>query len=384
MSTRQPIVLEEIDLYVTMKCNLTCDFCSVKAGEYEFDEELSTQRLLDLITEAHGLGLKELHFSGGEPTLRDDLEQLVEHAHGLGLHTRVITNGYKLGLERLKALHARGLNDLMVSVDGLEATHERMRGKRFSYQRALKVLEQARELGMRTRASTTAFIENRDDVLPLLRLFDTMGLDIYSVFLGSPLGRGQRFRRDSILNAEQWRQLTGEIARVVHDEGLRIDVITEQGFQYADQPQVDRAALQGRGTGCATLMDSFDFLILRSDGKLFQCVFFVPEGAPIGDVRASGLREQLEQARDTALYEPFTRANDRCVSCNEQSACGTGCRGYAFLHTGDWLKTDPRCSKTGQAPAATFPLCPILKYNQNTGRHGGSTEQALRRMPMPT
>lgn len=384
MDMRKPIVLEEIDLYVTMKCNLTCDFCSVKAGEYEFDEELSTQRLLDLITEAHGLGLKELHFSGGEPTLRDDLEQLVEHAHGLGLHTRVITNGYKLGLDRLKTLQARGLNDLMVSVDGLEATHERMRGKRFSYQRALKVLEQARELGMRTRASTTAFIENRDDVLPLLRLFDAMGLDIYSVFLGSPLGRGQRFRRDSILNAEQWRQLTGEIARAVHDEGLRIDVITEQGFQYADQPPVDRAALQGRGTGCATLMDSFDFLILRSDGKLYQCVFFVPEGAPIGDVRHAGLREQLEQARDTALYEPFTRANDRCVSCNEQSTCGTGCRGYAFLHTGDWLKTDPRCAKTGPAPAAHFPLCPILKYNQNTGRHGGSTEQALRRMPMPT
>ena len=63
-------------------------------------------------------------------------------------------------------------------------------------------------------------------------------------------------------------------------------------------------------------------------------------------------------------------------------SCGTGCRGYAFLYTGDWLKTDPRCAKTGPAPAATFPLCPILKYNQNTGRHGGSTEQAQRRLPV--
>ena len=48
-------------------------------------------------------------------------------------------------------------------------------------------------------------------------------------------------------------------------------------------------------------------------------------------------------------YRDFTVANDRCTTCFHQAECGTGCRGYAYLVKGDWLKTDPRCSKTDPA-----------------------------------
>ena len=140
--------------------------------------------------------------------------------------------------------------------------------------------------------------------------------------------------------------------------------------------------LQGRGTGCNTLLEDFDYLIARSDGNLYQCVFFMTEGKPIGNIADQPLLETLHHALDLAEYEPFTVANDRCASCLHSDECGTGCRGYAYLYDDDWLLTDPRCAKTEPLDATNppyFPLCPIMKLNVRSGLLGGSTEQALER-----
>jgi len=371
------IVLDEIDLYVTMKCNLTCDFCSVCASEYEH-EDLPLERILGIIDEAAALGLKELHFTGGEPTVRKDLEEMIAYAVKRGLHTRVITNGYKLSRARLKRFVECGLPDIMISLDGMGDTHNDMRGRRDSFQRAQRVVRDSVDLGLRTRVSAVAFRENRHEMIPLMLWARDAGCRVFSMFLGSPLGRGQRYRMHSILGAQEWRELCDEMRESMVKHDVQMEVILEQGFQYADGPVVDRAQLKGRGTGCATLLDSFDYLILRSDGNLYQCVFFVVDGEPIANVANTGLREALTTARHNAVYRPFTRPQDRCVSCEHQVPCGTGCRGYAWLYRGDWLKTDPRCVHAGDGKPAHFPLCPILKVNAGSGKFGGSSEQALK------
>ncbi len=373
-----PIVLDEIDFYVTMKCNLNCDFCSVSANEYDH-EELSLPRILELMREAKELGMKELHFSGGEPTLRDDLEDMIAYAEELGLHTRIITNGFKLDRERIQRLHRLGLDDIMISVDGFEKTHDVMRGNRFSFDRALRVVRDCVDLGIRTRVSTVIYRENMAEAVPLLLFFRDMGVHIYSFFLGSPLGRGYRHRMGSVLNAEEWRNVCNDVRTAMREHDVQLDVVLEQGFQYEDGTVVDRSRLQGRGTGCATLMEDYHFLILRADGNLYQCVFFVTDGAPIGNVKEMSIKEALLYSRKEAIYEPFTVANDKCVSCSHQVPCGTGCRGYAYLYENDWLKTDPRCAKEGPETPKYYPLCPILKVNAASGHFGGSTEQALRR-----
>ena len=373
----QEIRLHELDLYVTMKCNLTCDFCSVSANEYGFDEELSLERLNEIITEATQLGLKELHISGGEPSLRKDLEDIIAHAKSLDLHTRIITNGFKLPRQRIEKLRDVGLDDIMISIDGFRETHNKFRGNRYSFDRAIEVVKNSVDVGFNTRVSTVVYQENIEEIAPFLAWIDRYGIDIYSAFLGSPLGRGREFRLDSIISAAEWRAFCRSINETIDAYDIQADVVLEQGFQYADGIKVDRSVLNGRGTGCATLLESYDFLILRSDGNIFQCVFFVKEGRSIGSVAEAGLRDVLVKAREEAIYEKFTKPRDACVSCSQQEECGTGCPGYAYLYTGDWLKTDPRCDKKINPMPQHFPLCPILKLNARSGELGGSTEQAL-------
>lgn len=375
------IELHEIDLYVTMRCNVRCEFCNVRAGEYDH-EDLPLERIVELIDEAAGLGLEEIHFLGGEPTLRDDLESMVAHAAGTGLHTRVITNGLRLSRRRMAGLIEHGLNEIMISVDGLEATHNRLRqAPSDGWSRTMECARQAIDLGLRTRVSMVAYVDNYDEVVPLLRRVEAMGADIFSVFLGSPLGRGHDMI-DRVVDPWAWRRLQAAVEREVRDMRPDFAVVMEQGFAWEDGPAVDRSQLKGRGTGCNTLLEDFDYLIVRSDGNLYQCVFFMTEGKPIGNVWDQPLEETLQYALELAEYRPFTVANDRCTGCLHQEECGTGCRGYAYLHKGDWLKTDPRCSKTDPRSAEAppyYPLCPILKTNVRSGQFGGSTEQALGR-----
>ncbi|HEX2046202.1 MAG TPA: radical SAM protein [Acidimicrobiales bacterium] len=380
-SGRPPIRLHEIDLYVTMRCNIRCQFCNVRAGEYDH-EDLPAERICSMLDEAARLGLREIHFLGGEPALRRDLEDLIAHAADLGLHTRIISNGMRLPASRLRNLVDAGLHEIMISVDGLEATHNRLRrAGPDGWVTTMATVREAIAAGLRTRVSTVAYIDNREEILDLMRLVEGMGAHIFSVFLGSPLGRGHTML-DRVVDPLAWRELQDEVTAATHAMRPDFSVVMEQGFAWVDRPAVDRSQLKGRGTGCNTLLEDFDYLIVRSDGNLYQCVFFMTEGPPIGNVRHQPLEATLHHALDVATYRPFTVANDRCSGCLHSGDCGTGCRGYAYLYTGDWLRTDPRCSKKEPSSEQTppyYPLCPIMKLNVRSGLLGGSTEQALER-----
>jgi radical SAM protein with 4Fe4S-binding SPASM domain len=379
------IRLHELDLYVTMRCNIRCQFCNVRAGEYGAADDLPLARITSLLDEAHALGLQEAHFLGGEPAVRDDLEAMIQYGHRLGLHTRIITNGMMLSWDRMQALVDAGLNEIMISVDGMEATHNRLRKSgRDGWRTTMACVEAALALGLRTRVSMVAYRDNEHEIVDLLHHVERMGVDIFSVFLGSPLGRGHTML-DRVVDPFAWRSIQRRVG--IEAEPLResFHVVLEQGFAWPGEP-LDRSQLKGRGTGCNTLLEDFDYLIVRSDGNLYQCVFFMTEGAPIGNVREQPLRETLQYALDVAEYRQFTVANDKCTTCFHQVDCGTGCRGYAYLYTADWLRTDPRCAKTDPRHTETpafYPVCPIMKLNVRTGRLGGSTEQSLEASSAP-
>jgi radical SAM protein with 4Fe4S-binding SPASM domain len=375
----RPIRLHEIDFYITMRCNLPCRFCSVRAGEYDHPD-LPLDRCLQIIEEASALGLQEMHFLGGEPTLRTDLEEMVEYASQRNIETRIITNGLTLRRDRIRRLQSCGLAEVMISIDGLRDAHTFLRGcGSKGWEASWQCVDNAVAAGMRVRVAATAYRENYDDMLPLMELAAARGADRFSIFLGSPLGRGHGMM-GSVLDPHAWRHLQESIAGTAAGLRSTFSVIMEQGFAWQDGPAVDRSQLKGRGTGCNTLLEDFDYLIVRSDGNLYQCVFFMTEGKPIGNVWSAPLERTLQYALDCADYREFTEPHDRCTSCHHSAECGTGCRGYAYLYTNDWLKTDPRCNKTDPLETTApeyFPLCPILKWNARSGKFGGSSDQAL-------
>lgn len=99
------------------RCNLACTYCN------EFDKNsapVPTEQMLARIDKLGALGTSIITFSGGEPTLHPDLDQLIRRVRSCGAISTVITNGYFLVPERIKRLNAAGLDYLQISIDNVQ------------------------------------------------------------------------------------------------------------------------------------------------------------------------------------------------------------------------------------------------------------------------
>lgn len=371
--------LDEIDLHVTTRCNLKCKFCSVRANEHTYPD-LPLSNIKEVIITAKTLGLKHLHLTGGEPTLRSDLEEIINFATKQNIETRLITNGYLLDKYRLRRLHESGLVNIMISIDGFASTHNEMRGNNMSWESAMNCLHAALELGFNTRVSSAVFKNNILEIPDFMESLGEIGIDIYSVFLGSPLGRGEMWK-NQIVTPHEWRNLVNQLTNKLTQEKFNpsMQVVAEQAFVWSEKVEkIDLTQLEGRGVGCATIGKVFDYLIIKGDGNIYPCIFAIHDGVSLGNVLKQPLAGIYSDIHKKNPYQAWKLYDDNCFACKFNSLCQGGCRGYAYLYFNNWLKKDPRCQNNQQSKSLEyFPLCPIAKLNLRTNKIGGSSEQAL-------
>ncbi len=184
-------VLSEIAL--TYRCNLRCRFCYAGCGKnaHIVEHEAAThdmKRLLEMIrTDAD---VPSVSFTGGEPTLRTDLEDLVTYArHDLNMHVNLITNGTRIDSARAKALARAGLNSAQVSLESPdEQIHDELTGSPGAFQRTLAALFYLRDAGVRVHTNTTLTRRNRLSALDMPRFLKSLGLSRFSMNLMIPSG----------------------------------------------------------------------------------------------------------------------------------------------------------------------------------------------------
>ncbi|MCL5733873.1 MAG: radical SAM protein [Patescibacteria group bacterium] len=99
------------------RCQWSCNFCH---GEGSFTSaDVNTQQLIDaLLKFREYFGFNEVHFTGGEPTLNEDLPAMISAAHDLGFVTKLTSNGYHEIRRYLKCIDA-GLNEINISLHTL-------------------------------------------------------------------------------------------------------------------------------------------------------------------------------------------------------------------------------------------------------------------------
>lgn len=115
-------------------CNARCVYCNCPARE---DPQLPTEAHQRILDQFAGLGTVRVKFLGGEPLLRPDLGQLVEHVRRLGMRSALVTNGF-LVPEKMDLV--RKVDEVVISLDGSEAAHDRQRGQG-SWTRVMRAVE---------------------------------------------------------------------------------------------------------------------------------------------------------------------------------------------------------------------------------------------------
>jgi radical SAM protein len=347
---------------ITRACDLVCKHCRASAQQQPDAAELSTEVAQALIAQVATFPKRPmLVLTGGDPLKRADLFDLIRHAVQCGVEPVLTPSATPLATgEAFAAAKEAGVRRLGISLDGPDAeTHDAFRGWEGSFVRTLRMLADARRLGMAVQVNTSVTRRNVDKLDAMAELLRDQGIAMWSVFFLVPVGRGIDEDR---IPAEQYEVVFEQLYQHSHRQPYAI--------KTTEAPHYRRFVLQKGGDPLAGPQGREDGQVRRGhraplgvgDGKGVMFVGHNGEIFPAGFLPLECGRFPQASVVDVYQNHPTFRAlrnpdlfRGKCGICEYRQVCG-GSRARAYGVTGDPLETEPDCvyvPATGAAVIAT-------------------------------
>ena len=354
---------------VTYRCPLHCVFCynPLDFAKTERTDELSTTDWLRVLREARALGAVQCGFSGGEPLMRDDLEELIAEAHRLGYYTNLLTSGVGLTKERAQALKAAGLDHVQLSFQDSTRELNDFLSHTKTFQLKQEVGETIKSLGWPMVMNVVIHRLNIDHIDRIIAMADALGAE-YLELANSQYYSWAHLNRDHLLP-------TGEQIR-------RAEAVTDEWrVKVADRMKLFFVAPdyhEGKPKKCMNGWGNV-FLTVTPDGTALPChtAKMLP-GLAFPNVREHDVRHIWHDSEGFNRYRGTGWMKGACVTCPDKEKDLGGCRCQAFLLAGDPAATDPVCPKSAHhgvvqaavaaADAGEVPARPLVFRDPKASR----------------
>lgn len=312
---------------LTYACNLACAHCLSSSGRRD-PGELTTDEALALVDEIAAMQIFYVNIGGGEPMMRRDFFEIVEHAVARRVGVKFSTNGTRLDGEAARRLASLDYLDVQVSLDGVdEATNDRVRGPG-SYRAARRAMDNL------AAASFGPFkisvVMTRDNIAQL-DAFESLaahyGAQLRLTRL-RPSGRGvdvwEALHPTSVQQRDLYRWLIA-----------RPHVLTGDSFFHLSALGAPLEGLNLCGAGRVVCL-------IDPVGDVYACPFVIHDEFLAGNVRAAGFeRVWRESELFASLREPGSAG--ACASCGSFDACRGGCMAAKFFTGLERTDPDPEC-----------------------------------------
>lgn len=358
---------------LTYRCPLACPYCSNPLNLADYQDELTTDEWLRVLTEAEDLGVLQCHLSGGEPLLRRDLVELVAHAHDLGLYTNLITSALGFSRARAEELRAAGLDHVQISIQADEpAVSDRIAGIP-SFRRKVEAMGVAKELGWPLTVNVVLHRYNIDRVADVLALAEEVGADRLELANTQYYGWAWR-NRDALLPSRAQLEAAEGVVRAASERLRdRMDIIYVIPDYYSRYPKPCMGGWASRQ------------LTVTPNGDVLPCPAAQSLPLPRAGVREAPLAWIWAEAPVMTAFRGTGWMPEPCRGCPRRELDFGGCRCQAFQLTGDAARTDPVCSLSPDHDLVTRaveaanagsrtgdpPLIPRPHQVRRPGRHPG-------------
>ena len=261
--------------------------------------------------------------------------RLVSHS----IETTFVSNGLAVDDDVIHRLATIGVTALGLSVDGLEATHDRLRGRPDAFRRVMEAAQRARRSGISTCAVTVALPENFGELRTLAETLESNGVEFWQLQLPVPRGR---FHQGAWLSGTTARRLVSFISDMRDKSSLRIYAGCNVGYLGNDEERIRTAESEGLGfwTGCYA---GVLLVAIRSNGDVTGCLT-MPSELSAGNLRKKSLSQIWADDTAFAYNRSFDRGllSGQCALCEQADICRGGCRTMSHYLTGS-LHGDPCC-----------------------------------------
>ncbi len=284
----RPVLL---NFEVTMRCNAKCGFCDY----WKTPAEARHSEMSDFAEIARRFSPMLVTFTGGEPTLRKDLEEIVASVRKAVRYTYVqmITHGAMLSLDRAKSLWDAGVDQFNISLDYLDERHDVARGIPGLSAKILALVPEMKAAGIGSvRFNTVIKNDNLDQIMPIVERAAALGGGVnFSLYTDFKNGNG-----DYLLGEAQQRDLENVVQQLLAYKQRKRGVITNSDYYLEQIPRYVRGEMTEPCRSGSTTIH------IDPQGMVRRCPDFKPDG----------------RWQDYKGYEP--------INCN---ACFYACRGEA-------------------------------------------------------
>lgn len=298
--------LEFMWLELTSRCNLRCVHCYAGAGPDGADD-LPTEYWKGALKEAFCLGCRQVQFTGGEATLRDDLEDLVGFARDLGYEfVEIFTNATLLDEEKVEWMAGFGVNLAISLYSYRPDVHDGITGSKGSFHRTVEGIKLALEKGLPLRMAIIVMKWNQEDLEGTSKFLEELGVDPRGIGVDvvRPTGRG----RDSELVPDGYPRSTCPDFRL--------------GKVSRNRCWPGKIAITGQG-------------------DVVPCIF--ARDLVVGRYEGGNLAEIVHGEELGRLWGITLDQVEVCRDCEYRYACWD-CRAIAYTTTGNLYAKDPRCT----------------------------------------
>lgn len=314
---------------LTYACNLQCVHCLSSSGMRD-PRELTTEQAKAVLDELRDMQVFYINIGGGEPMVRRDFFEILEHAQRCNIGVKFSTNGAFISAESARRLSAMNYLDIQISLDGADReTNDRVRGDG-SYDTAIEAMEHLRAANFGSfKISVVMTRHNVSQLDDFKALADSYGAQLRITRL-RPAGRG----------ADTWNELhpTNDQQRVIYDWLIRHgeNVLTGDSFFHLNAFGESLPGLNLCGAGrVVCLIDPL--------GDVYACPFVIHDEFKAGSVLDDGGFKAVWTSSElfTSLREP--ESPGACASCGSYDSCQGGCMAAKFFTGLPLDGPDPEC-----------------------------------------
>ena len=321
---------------LTLKCNLACSHCGSRAGDARVNE-LSTEEALKVVSQLAEVGIKEVTLIGGEAFMRPDWLIIARAISDAGMKCTMTTGGFGISLEMARKMKQAGLALVSISVDGLEETHDHLRGKKGSWQSAFRTMSHLKAVDLTYTCNTQI---NRLSAPEFPLIYETIrdaGVAAWQFMLTVPMGNAAD-NAEILLQPYELLDLYPMLARVVsraRREGVYIHAGNNIGY-YGPYERF----LKGNGSkwgfyqGCGAGLTN---LGIEADGTIKGCPSLPTSAYTGGNIRERSLRDIVEHSQELRFNlgagtpEGTAHMWGFCKTCEFAELCRGGCSWTAHV-----------------------------------------------------
>ena len=287
---------DKVFFELTRACNIRCLECLNSSG-IALSKELTEADVLKAIDDLAEFGAQEIRFTGGEPMIATALPVYIRRTNEWGLRVSIGTNAMLATGTLAEMLAESGLDTAIVSIDGLEDNHNRIRGKG-SFKKTFEGMRNLRSAGIEVRINMVILNKNVEDVVPFVEMAIQERLSVMlRRFIAS--GRGARLTQGGI-TWEKYEKLREDLEPYFKNPYVHID-----GHYLKNEQTPSRIPLPFQRSACSAGQRG---LVILPDGNIQTCGFLAALGEPAyGNVLHTPM-SQLWKSTVTSRYLLTRRA----------------------------------------------------------------------------